>query len=102
MSFKFAQMTDSHLWGPHSPFPDPRRDDYYRKCAREVAAHGVDFIVHTGDLLTAGAGYERFRHFKTILNDISRELGIPYYVTRGNHDSSLTDVEFAGIYGDGT
>jgi 3',5'-cyclic AMP phosphodiesterase CpdA len=114
ISFRFAQITDTHL-SPPAPrrkappkgakgdphrkggkpgdnpagggFPDPDRDRVYQNFVREVAANDVDFIVHTGDLNTGGAGVDRQRHFKQLNDAVVAETGVPIHYTRGNHDA---------------
>ncbi len=102
MSFRFAQMTDSHLYGGATDDHLPVRDSYYRNAAREVGAHGVDFIVHTGDLVNGTEGFERHCRFHQLASSIAEELNIPYYVVRGNHDNSITDEEYHRAHGDGS
>jgi len=102
MAFRFAQVTDSHLYGGAADSELPRRDDYYRQCLREVAAHGVDLIVHTGDLVNSCSGYPRHIRFKALLDEMSAELGVPIHVCRGNHEAAkpdLTDAQFAEVWG---
>jgi len=102
MPFTFAQMTDSHLYAPTSEGPREIRDRVFTSFAGECAAHGIDFIIHTGDFVNGDQEVEAHRHFKGLCNGISRDLGIPYYHVRGNHDASLTDDEYQDIYGQGT
>jgi outer membrane protein assembly factor BamB len=119
MAFRFAQITDTHLYPPadrdaetaagRGGFPDPERDRVYQTFLREVCAHDVDFIVHTGDLNTGGAGVERQRHFKRLNDEIVTETGIPIHYTRGNHDAfighrgiRLGDENYASVYGEST
>lgn len=106
MTFKFAQITDTHYYGigdnAETPFPWPERDELFKGMLRECAAHGIEFIVHTGDFCSSGAGYEKNAHFYSLLKGGCDELGLGLHCTRGNHDRSLSDEEYAGIYGDGT
>ena len=116
MPFQFAQITDTHLY-PYSgyegaendPFPDPDRDRMYQNFLREVAAHDVDFMIHTGDFNTGGAEVEKQRHFKQLSDEIVEETGVPIHYTRGNHDSLIGQVDirtgdenFKDVYGEGT
>jgi len=50
MAFRFAQMTDSHLYAGLGRAPLETIHDMYRRMGAECAAHDVDFIVNTGDL----------------------------------------------------
>ena len=90
-SFKIGQVTDSHLYGGVSHLGDEpgmeRRDTFYRSCLREVAEHGVDLIVHTGDLVNGDRGKPYHQRFKTLLDEMGGELGVPILVCRGNHDA---------------
>ena len=115
MTFRFAQITDTHLYHPagrepnNAPCPDPDRDRLYDQFLREVAAHEVAFIVHTGDLNSGNAGVERQQHLKRLNDRFTRDTGVPIYCTRGNHDSFIGardirtgDANFAHVYGPGT
>lgn len=100
-AFRFAQITDSHLYGRNDPLPRPDRDAYYRRCLDEVARNDIDFIVHTGDMCTAGASRAHNQHFRDLVVAHAREHGLPVYFVRGNHDSLLTDREYETVYGPG-
>jgi len=134
MAFRFAQITDTHLYPPaprkgakqagvkgegkgpkpgdnpnQGGFPDPDRDRVYQNFLREAIAHDVDFIMHTGDLNTGGAGVDRQLHFKKLNDEITAETGIPIYYTRGNHDANIGNIDirtgdanYERVYGPGT
>ena len=103
MSFKFAQITDTHLYGGATDEELPRRDDFLRQFMHEVAGHDIDFFVHTGDMCNNSEGVERHRRMKRVLDEVAEELGLGgYHVTRGNHDyggPAPTDEQFAEIWG---
>lgn len=111
MKFRFAQLTDTHLYGPPTveaakgkPFPDPFRDDIFVDFHREVTRHGIDFLVNTGDLLTAAAGGDilRYEHFHSLVQRVEIETGMPLRLVRGNHDAGrFTDSEYERLFGPG-
>lgn len=99
--FQFGHMTDSHLFGSNTQLPQPQLEARYAAYIEEVAAHGVDFIVHTGDMCTGNAGVENNTRFRDVVQQKAQALDIPYYFVRGNHDSYLKDAEYVSIYGHG-
>jgi|GEM_PF-5346176 len=102
MTFRFGQITDSHLYAPTSDMPWDQRDRFYIDAAREVAEHGVDFLVHTGDFVNGNIGVNGHRRYRALIDRISDELEIPVYLTRGNHDAAITDEQYEQVYGAGT
>lgn len=100
--FRFAHMTDSHLYGAEKQEPAPEVDAFYRACIDEVAAHGVDFIVHTGDMCTANAGVERNTRFRDLAREQAGKHGLDIHFVRGNHDSTLADADYVKVYGPGS
>src|SRR4051794_21383782 len=102
MLFKFAQMTDSHLYAPTTGAPRAVRDAAYVNFIREVAANGIDFIIHTGDFVNGGLPAEDHRRYRAIWDETCRELGIGYHLVRGNHDTMESDDAYENVYGKGT
>src|SRR5437870_5607542 len=98
MSFRFAQITDSHLYSPVTDAPRDVRDAFFVRAIRECTAHDVDFIVHTGDFLGGHCGIADHQHFK----QLCEEIGTRIYFVRGNHDAAVSDEQYAGVYGKGT
>jgi len=101
MDFKFAQMTDTHLYAESSNVSREVRDAFMKKAIKQCAAHNIDFIVNTGDLLTSG-NVDDYIHFKSFVDQYCRELGITYYYVRGNHDCMITDEQFRSVFGKST
>jgi len=98
--FKFGQMTDTHLYGPWDERLAKPRDQTFPLLCDEVAAHGVDFIVNTGDLCGGGSSRAWHERFKGLVDQWTGRTGIPYHVIRGNHDAiGLSDQDFAEVYG---
>ena len=102
MTFRFAQLTDSHLYAGTSDAPWDAREQTYIRFVHEAAAHHVDFFVHTGDFVWGRADAAMHRRFKALIDRLSRELGCTFHLVRGNHDTGISDETYAGIYGQGT
>ncbi len=106
-TFKVGQMTDSHIYGGDGVTDEKSlmlRENYYRSCIKEVAAHGVELIIHTGDLVNADRGKPYHERFKKLLDEVSAELNIPVWVCRGNHEAShvISDADYRVIWGPST
>jgi outer membrane protein assembly factor BamB len=99
MLFKFAQMTDTHLYAPSSTEDRAVRNTFMRSAIAECAAHGVDFIVNTGDFCTANDAGHGLREFRRICDEAAVEHGIRYHYVRGNHDCEVSDTEYHEIFG---
>lgn len=99
MAFKFAHLTDSHVYGKRPAAWNPVRDEFVRHTIRVAAQDGADFILHTGDYCTFGADRETFSHVKDIYDKECAALGIPWRIARGNHDTSINDAEFRAVFG---
>jgi outer membrane protein assembly factor BamB len=97
--FTFAHLTDSHVYSKRPPAWNPDRDEFVRHSIRVAAEAGADFILHTGDFCTFGADAETFRHVKAIYDEECAQLGIPWHIARGNHDTSINDAEFCDVFG---
>ncbi len=97
--FKFAHLTDSHVYGKRPEAWNPARDEFVRHTIRVAAEQGAEFILHTGDYCTYGADRATFEHVKSLYDDECTQLGIPWYLSRGNHDTSINDTEFRAVFG---
>jgi 3',5'-cyclic AMP phosphodiesterase CpdA len=82
MQFKFAHMTDSHLYAPEIGAVDTSKDSglslydaFYMRAVEECVAHDIDFIVNTGDLVNGSEGFARHKHFKCVKDAIFSEMG---------------------------
>ena len=79
-SFKFAQITDTHVGG-HSG-----AEDLKRTVADINNQNDIDFVILSGDVTEFGSD-EELLLAKSILDD----LKIPLYVIPGNHDSNWSE-----------
>ncbi|MCC6581020.1 MAG: PQQ-binding-like beta-propeller repeat protein [Phycisphaeraceae bacterium] len=107
--FRFAQMTDTHLYTDDGSVEmrkvtDSIRHDMFKALMRQCASHHVDFIVHTGDLCGGHAKEPLHRQFKQLCDELSAELKLPIYLTRGNHDATVNcpDEVYHRVHGPGT
>jgi len=73
MDFKFAVFSDIHI--------TEENDNLFDRFKQEVLQRNIDFFVVTGDLADNGLKEEMILCRKDLDN-----IGIPYYVTIGNHD----------------
>jgi len=104
MRFRIGHVTDSHLYGrrrPGDPVFIADKSAAYRRLLGEVAAHGIELLVHTGDFNTFGADVEQYRHVRSLLDTFTADTGIPVLRIRGNHDSTLPDEDWERIMGPG-
>lgn len=79
-SFKFAQVTDTHVGG-HSG-----ADDLRRTVADLNNLHDIDFVILSGDVTEFGSDDE-LKLAKQILDS----LNLPLYIIPGNHDSNWSE-----------
>jgi len=100
-AFRFAMMTDSHVYGRPPETWNLHREKMVEAFLREACAPGVDFVMHTGDFCTFGATPEVYRRVKGIYDRVCKDLGIPWYVVRGNHDTTVSDEEWRKLFGHG-
>jgi 3',5'-cyclic AMP phosphodiesterase CpdA len=77
-SFRFAVFSDIHN--------AQGRTNHLQRFAQDVAARGIDFFCVCGDLTHNGRADE-FRQARAGFDSV----GIPYYVTLGNHDLYQAD-----------
>ena len=73
MNYKFALFADIHITEKNIHYLDRFKDD--------VIQLGIDFFVITGDLTDNGLDAEHI-----LCQNNLQDIGIPYYVTIGNHD----------------
>ena len=73
MNYKFALFADIHITEKNIHYLDCFKDD--------VIQIGIDFFVITGDLTDNGLDAEHI-----LCKNNLQDIGIPYYVTIGNHD----------------
>lgn len=104
MAFRFAQLTDSHLYA-RMPEPDrDHRDEVFRRIWHEAVSHGVELVVHTGDFVDGGQTAEQHRRFRDLCRSLAEETGVGFHVVRGNHDATvrMPDETYAEVWGEGT
>ena len=99
MPFRFAQMTDTHLYMVSTVAPRDARDAFLRGAIRECASHGIDFIVHTGDFVSAPDGVPAYVRFRDVFQAACDELGIGLHFVRGNHDTGIPDAAYREVFG---
>ena len=59
--------------------------DINRKLVKQMMKHDVDFIVHTGDLVSQGSNYSQWKpQFFEPLKGLAEK--VPIYITKGNHE----------------
>ena len=106
--FSFVHFTDTHIAEKHGT---PARLDrtvehYYRHVVAEACGNGIDFIVNGGDLCSGGASSSLHERFKTHIDRLAEEYGVPYYVVKGGHESCMNGdkttsfAEFERSYGE--
>lgn len=104
-TFKFAHVTDSHLFGRPNPKEAAQIEAKrigYRKLLDEAASHDVELLIHTGDFCTFGADEQRYTWFREIMENFTADTGIPHLLVRGNHDSCLPDDVYDRVIGPST
>ena len=79
-SFKFAQVTDTHVGGSSGA------EDLKRTVADLNLLKDIDFVILSGDVTEFGSD-EELQLAKVILD----ELKLPLYVLPGNHDSNWSE-----------
>lgn len=99
--FRIARVTDTHLYSDPKTSRDVA-DAAFADRLREVAAHGVEMILHTGDFCHGSTKLEGHQRFKALLDRIGDELDLPIHVVRGNHDATISDEQYHSVYGEGT
>jgi len=64
----------------------------HRKIVEQIAKKNVDFIVHTGDLVTNGDDYDQwYPQFFEPLKGLSES--VPVYIAKGNHEGKSGNFE---------
>jgi Icc protein len=79
LRFRFAVASDGHYGQPETPYR-AYHEHLIEWLIQEKASRGLDLVVFNGDLIHDNA---------SLLSEVKsyyQRLGIPYYVTRGNHD----------------
>ncbi|ERJ57893.1 outer membrane protein assembly factor BamB family protein [Sphingobacterium paucimobilis] len=79
-SFKFAQVTDTHVGGATGA------DDLRRTVADLNKQKGIDFVILSGDVTEFGSDDEL-----ALAKQILDSLKLPLYVIPGNHDSNWSE-----------
>ena len=82
MTTRIAQITDLHLLPPGEQLMDLDVNARLERVLAHVAARQPDAIFVTGDCCAMEPKQEVFHRLRPLLDD----LGIPYYLTPGNHD----------------
>lgn len=90
-SFKFAQVTDTHVGGSTGA------DDLRRTVADLNQSSAIDFVILSGDVTEFGSDEEL-----ALAKQILDSLRLPLYVLPGNHDSNWSESganSFRRIFG---
>ncbi|WP_431283046.1 metallophosphoesterase family protein [Humitalea sp. 24SJ18S-53] len=89
MTFRIAQISDTHLSPDH-----PQFTANFRRLAAAVVATAPDLVIHTGDISLDGADREAdFTH--AAAEHAAAFAGLPWRVLPGNHDAG--DNPAAGV-----
>ncbi|WP_409151381.1 PQQ-binding-like beta-propeller repeat protein [Sphingobacterium sp. BS-2] len=79
-TFRFAQVTDTHVGGATGA------DDLRRTVLDLNQQQGIDFVILSGDVTEFGSDEEL-----TLAKQILDSLNLPLYVIPGNHDSNWSE-----------
>lgn len=92
-TMRFALLTDIHI-SPSNPSP---LEDLKRSIDEIRANDSIDFVVISGDLTEAGD-----RHSMELCREQFNRLGVPYFVTSGNHETTWSEsgcTDFDKVFG---
>ena len=90
-TFKFAQVTDTHVGGATGA------DDLRRTVLDLNQQQGIDFVILSGDVTEFGSDEEL-----ALAKQILDSLNLPLYVIPGNHDSNWSESganSFRNVFG---
>ncbi len=79
-SFKFAQVSDTHVGGATG------EEDLKRTISDLNGLTDIDFVIFSGDITEFGSDAEL-----TLAYDIIKKLNKPYYIIPGNHDGNWSE-----------
>lgn len=91
-TYRFAVASDAHYGEPYTDY-QTFLTDLSKALTAEKTTNGLDFLVFNGDL-----GYKTRPDLMPEAKRYLDTLGLPYWVTRGNHDA-LSNADWKNTFG---